>query len=168
MTEQKSKLRPYLSPEFSGTTTEQNTAFKAYNKLLETVDPKRIVSALSARALDLSFQPTEDLDKKIIRTAEGVIDTTDNGTQIGFGEKSSIVEKTWEIIHKDPDHQAAATRFNTLKYEPNADPVELKNRCQQRGYATLAAVARIHEIANQKDNEEEQATQASPGHAIAA
>lgn len=167
MPEQKTKLRPYLSPEFSGTTTEQNSAFKAYNKLLKTVDPERIALTLSARALDLSFQPTEGLDKKILKAAEGVLDTTNNGTQIGFGKKSNVVEETWRLIHADPDHEATARRFNTLKYQADTDPEELKNRCRERGFAALTAVARIHHEANQKDREEALAAQQAD-HALAA
>lgn len=168
MPEKKTKLRPYLSPEFSGSTTEQDTAFKAYNKLLKTADPERIASALSARALDLSFEPTDLLDKKIVKTAEEVLKNTNNGTQIGFGKKSSLVEKTWEIIHNEPTHRTTARDFNTLKYEPNAEPDELENRCKKRGYATLEAVARIHNTTNQIEAKEAMSALGEAEHALAA
>lgn len=164
----KPRLRPYLSPEFSETTTEQDTAFKAYNELLKTVDPERIASALSAKALNLSSNPSEGLEEKIVETAKEVLNSTNNGTQIGFGKESSSVEEAWKLIHEDPGHHKAASRFNTLKYEPNADPNELKNRCRQRGYATLAAVARIHDAANQKDREEALINQTGTERALAA
>ena len=167
MSEKKIKIRPYLSPEFNGTSPDQDTAFKAYNRLLKTVDPERIATALSARALNLLFEPDDALDKKIVKTAEEVLKTTNNGTQIGFGKKSSLVEKTWEIIHKEPSHKTAATDFNTLKYESEASTEELENRCKKRGYATLEAVARIHNKTNELVREEAKA-QASSEHALAA
>lgn len=146
--------RPYLSPEFNETIAEQDIAFKNYNKLLDTVNPERIATALSAKALDLSFEPGDDLDKDILDAAEEVLNKTNNGTQIGFGKENGSADIVWGIIHNDPRHQESARRFNALKYSPDADLTTLEDLCKKRGFATLAAMAHMHAMANQANAEQ--------------
>lgn len=146
-------LKPYLSPEFSETIAKQDEAFKDYNELLDTVNPEKIVLALSTKALDLSFNPEKGIEKTIVDAAEKVITKTNNGTQIGFGKENGQADAVWGLIHNDQGHKDAARHFNALRYSSDVDPKELENACKKRGYHTLVAAARMHAIANQAETE---------------
>lgn len=146
-------LKPHLGREFGEPVKIQDDAFEAYNELLATVDPERVVQALSKRACNLLYEAEGGVDKTIITAAEKIIDNTNNGTQIGFGKENGYADTVWGIVHDDPDHKKAARDFNALKYTPDADPNDLENLCKKRGYYTLAAVARMHAMANQTERE---------------
>lgn len=146
-------LKPRLGREFGEPIKIQDDAFEAYNELLVTVDAERIAHALSKRACDLLYEAEGGIDQTIIKTAEKIIDNTNNGTQIGFGKDNGYADTIWGSIHDDPDHKDAARDFNALKYRPDANSSELESLCKKRGYHTLVAVARMHAMANQADTE---------------
>lgn len=144
------KLKPYLGPEFKETTVKQGNAFKNYNHLLDTVDPEKIKTALSLKALELSYKPEEGIDRHIIDIAKEVLTETENGAQIGFGDNIQKADEAWADIFRSPVHKDASRAFNTYRYKPDADPDKLNNLRIQLGYSTLAAVAAIHASANKE------------------
>lgn len=91
--------------------------FTRYNNLLHS-NPNKLAAALSRLSINEALEEEHQDAAKIVND---LLDTTNNGTQIGLGPNTELA---WDYVFRDEGHMAARhehgnlqTKVNRLKYD---------------------------------------------------
>jgi hypothetical protein len=110
-------------------------AFHDFNKLVRE-NPEHVVRVMGIMAMEA--EPRKG-DGVVVNAAERVLSATNNGSQIGFDEKSR--ERIWGEIFEDPWHYNATRDYNRARLENGSDSDEAQRLSRLRGFYTLCAFA---------------------------
>jgi hypothetical protein len=137
-------LKPKLANEFgnpdSADYQHREKAFNAFNTLVAQ-NPERVVHVMSKLALGSEINGQNQTEKVIEKAGIQVLDTTNNGSQTGFDEKTR--EQAWAEVFKDPLHDDTAHAYYEANQEDANSPEAIAAH-RRNGFATLRVAALLN------------------------